>query len=170
MFHTRPCCHERASLPIYRTDSGVHRDDNVGSSFLAKGRPIDALKIALEEVMDGNTGSICPSHNFIVPPSESPSEHLGTLETQALNLRLDSSLGRLCISVIGKCNHFHIGFSHTNDITCARPPFIFIVHSYGRDQTCAMPLRSRPEAHSLTLPLNLLRPRSRSETTSGVSE
>ena len=35
----------------------------------------------------------CPSHNFIVPPSESPSERLGTLETQALNLRLDSSLG-----------------------------------------------------------------------------
>ena len=34
----------------------------------------------------------CPSHNFIVPPSESPSERLGTLETRALNLRLDSSL------------------------------------------------------------------------------
>ena len=33
----------------------------------------------------------CPSHNFIVPPSESPSERLGTIETRALNLRLDSS-------------------------------------------------------------------------------
>ena len=31
---------------------------NVGSSFLAKGRPIDALKIALEEAMDGDAGSI----------------------------------------------------------------------------------------------------------------
>ena len=33
----------------------------------------------------------CPSHNFIVPPSESPSERLGTLKTRTLNLRLDSS-------------------------------------------------------------------------------
>ena len=31
---------------------------NVGLSFLAKRRPIDALKAALEEAMDGNTGSI----------------------------------------------------------------------------------------------------------------
>ena len=31
---------------------------NVGLSFLAKRRPIDALKVALEEAMDGNTSSI----------------------------------------------------------------------------------------------------------------
>ena len=36
--------------------------------------------------------TFCSSHNFIVPPSEYPSERLGTLETRALNLRLDSSL------------------------------------------------------------------------------
>ena len=35
----------------------------------------------------------CPSHNFVVPPLESPSERLGMLE-RALNLRLDSSLSR----------------------------------------------------------------------------
>ena len=31
---------------------------NVGLSFLAKRRPVDALKVALEDAMDGNTGSI----------------------------------------------------------------------------------------------------------------
>ena len=31
---------------------------NVGLSFLAKRRPLDALKVALEEAMDGNTGPI----------------------------------------------------------------------------------------------------------------
>ena len=34
----------------------------------------------------------CPSHKFVVPPSESSSKHFRTLETRTPNLRLDSGL------------------------------------------------------------------------------
>ena len=40
---------------------------NVGLSFLAKRRPVDALKVALEDAMDGNTGSIVHFRDRQVP-------------------------------------------------------------------------------------------------------
>ena len=74
---------------------------NVGLSFLAKRRPIDALKVALEEAMDGNTGSI-------------------------VHFR-DRQVLLLPYLIYG------------NDITHTKSTWkLFIPHSYGRDQTCAM--------------------------------
>ena len=74
---------------------------NVGLSFLAKRRPIDALAVALEEAMDGNTGSIV---------------HFRDRQVTSI--------------LILWCN---------NDITLANlPSTLFILYSYGRDQTCAM--------------------------------
>jgi len=76
---------------------------NVGLSFLAKRRPIDALKVALEEAMDGNTSSIV---------------HFRDRQVTVTSILICGS---------------------DNDINTHKSTFyFFILHSYGRDQTCAM--------------------------------
>ena len=52
---------------------------NVGLSFLAKRRPIDALKVALEEAMDGNTGSIVHFRDRQVQPFHIDFSHINDI-------------------------------------------------------------------------------------------